>query len=329
MTASTRNRAAFDFPTRRKRPEVDNVVTSEQSIPEDARPLTLSDQRTLRIQNITERARTLSISSITRIRANSVAASSTLGGSGAEADLPSTPTRSTFSREVLPEYQTVTTVSHDTRVLDTDQPDHVPSIQRRHNAFWRSLVLETGERTRDSYITRHDEPKGAPTNVDQTIVSIPNNLSHSGHENAPYAISPRLSQTRTISGYIDINDRNALQGVTSQAPSSLMLMDIPHTRHSDAALSIAVATRQQSRETPDIELLEPYGPGDLNLYGDFQWLDDGGTEKSSEMDMEPSWEEGLIFPSYSGSSFLDNANSTSGSNLTPPYDDSGKDSITE
>ena len=248
MTASTRNRAAFDFPTRRKRPEVDNVVTSEQSIPEDARPLTLSDQRTLRIQNITERARTLSISSITRIRANSVAASSTLGGSGAEADLPSTPTRSTFSREVLPEYQTVTTVSHDTRVLDTDQPDHVPSIQRRHNAFWRSLVLETGERTRDSYITRHDEPKGAPTNVDQTIVSIPNNLSHSGHENAPYAISPRLSQTRTISGYIDINDRNALQGVTSQAPSSLMLMDIPHTRHSDAVLAF-------SSEQPHSELM--------------------------------------------------------------------------
>ncbi|MCJ1384878.1 hypothetical protein MMC17_007996 [Xylographa soralifera] len=371
--ASVRNRAAFDYPTRRRRPEVDSIATSVQSVSEDARSISFSGRRTSSIQYGTSRARRLSIPSTTRIRANPVVASPIFEGSGVERGLPSVTVRSNFSQEVLPEYQTAITVSFGARTLDNDQSNHAPPIQPHHNDILRGLVLATGEYTRNLQITPYHELNGASTNADQMFLVNDNDLSHNHHENSPSTAFPSLSQTRTTTAYINTNDCSTLQGATSQAPCTPILTNtsseqpaqssydiecfqvgqfhtttenqitrdtdysrthgvytVPHSATLPGqAFSMANAMQQRSRGMPEIDLLEPYGPGDLNLYGDFQWLNDCGTEKSSEMDMDLSWEDGQMVASDSGFSFLESGDSTSGSSLTPPSDGSGRDPTTQ
>ncbi|MCJ1281763.1 hypothetical protein MMC26_001086 [Xylographa opegraphella] len=363
--ASARNRTAFDYPTRRRRHEIDSISTGEESVSEETKTTTSPNRRTSSIRYGDRRARKLPTSNYTRIRVDPLTTSPTSG--------PSIPVGSSLSREVLPESQIATTLGHGTRALDVDQFDHFLPIRPHYPDLLGRAEIANSEHARNTHTTPCN---GTRTSADQLLVPIANNASH---EHDPHTASPSFSQTRTA-GNRGIDDHNPLQYVASQAANTPMLMGIPDTGPSDSAwaicpeqspqssrdiqchqvreihtttesqvtldedysqwygaytpanpatvpgqaFSMAIATRQQSQSTPDIELLEPYGPGDLNLYGDFPWLDNDDIEKSAEMDVDLSWEAGRKVPCHSGFS-VESGNSTSGSSLTPPSDNSGKE----
>ncbi|MCJ1294186.1 hypothetical protein MMC34_005743 [Xylographa carneopallida] len=366
------NRAAFDYPTRRRRPEVDSNANSEQSVSEDTTPITPSGRRTSSIANRARRARTFPISSVAPIKANPAAAILISEGSGADVSIPSLLMEDDFSEEVLFEDPVMKVVSHGADDLDPNQVDHVFPVRRRTD-YMNGFVHTTGEDSRNSQNFRNND------------ANIANNSSRSRYVNVSISGFPSSSQTRTTAGYFDARECNTLLGVTSQTPSTLMQTITPNIERSNSRLkyssrppaqsswdieclqvgqlntatethftrdtddfqtyeahtltnsmmlpgqgfTMATITELQSREIPEIQLLEPYGPGNLNFYGDFQWLKDNDSDKYSEMDLHLSWDDGLTFPRDPHFSFLENENSTSGSSLTPPSDDADRDSSSQ
>ncbi|MCJ1397693.1 hypothetical protein MMC11_000889 [Xylographa trunciseda] len=367
---NTRNRAAFDYPRRHRRPEIDNIAKSEHIVSENAGSMTLSRRKPSSIKSGTKRARRLPTSDISQTRANHgetspVVASPHFEGTGTGRELSLIAVEPPFPWGVLPEHQIVTAVSPRTDDLHTDQSDFTLPIQSRSHDALRERVLATGELSRNPLITLRNQPHGAPVNVDQTVVSTENDLTHSLHEDRPSAAFPRMSQMRTRAFHTNTNDHDTSKSASSQAPSTSILTHTPQIGPSSSVLAIssephAVSswdteclqveqfhTATEDEGTYDADYSQMHSaymqsdpvtsPGqatsmaiaaNFNVYGDFPWLDDGDIEKLCEMDMDLTWDDDPMFPSDSGFSFLESGDSTSGSGLTPPSEDSGRDPTT-
>ncbi|MCJ1395687.1 hypothetical protein MMC18_008573 [Xylographa bjoerkii] len=308
--ANARKRVAFDYPIRRRRPKIDNSATSEHAVSQNARSTTPC-RKTSSIQNGTRRTCRLPRPSISRTRDNqgrtsTLAATPSFEGSGPERSLLSTPVGPNFSWEEMPEYQ----------------------------------IVMTGELSRNPLVVPSNESNGTPE-TDQSAASQAlgtQTLTNPYQTGPSSSVLASSSEQHAVSSW-DMESLQVRQSHTTTDNQVTQDSDYPHMQSAFTqsnpvilpryAVSTAIETQQKSRGTPEVELMEPYGPRNLNLYGDFPWLDNGGTEKSPEMDMDFNWDDNLMFPSDSVFSVLESAESTSGSGFTPPSDDSSRDPTTQ
>ena len=385
----TRGRAAFDYPTRRRKLKTDEDTNSVHTASKRARSIASTGQVISSIQSEVGEAQRLPGLGVSHTRINQggtfpFVASSIVEESDTERGLSNMPMGPGFLRDVSNEPETLPSTSIWTVARHTDPSDHFIADQNCRNDTLRGLSPETGQQYKASTIAPLAISYRAPLDIDQIPVpvgsSTNDNFYHGRHHAEVLMSSPPTMMTTQT----DLNDYNLMQGIPSEALSTLISTDVSRSTSTSAMThsleqrgastqeiesfqiqqhptvtenqvvhsanhsqtqstffpempatlssnSVSTAHERQwpPRDSPNIQPLEPYGPGNLNLYGDFPWLDDGSTEKSSEMDIELSWEDYLLFPSHPDFSLTESGDSTSGSGFTPPSDDNGGDATAQ